>query len=295
MYKQPRNLMALSGVALALMALGAPAQADTASPTLNDVRQEVQISTTYALNPYLRSDNLKASVRDGKATLTGKVAEGINKDLANEIARGVDGIKEIDNQIVVDTGAAPDFKVSMAGWGQGVDDATTTVAIKSKLMWSKYVDGLSTTVTTKGGRVTLAGTAASAEAKDLAGRLASNTRGVVSVSNKLIVSNYKPEPAKTITASANATAASAKATTDAGKAIVAGAEQNVSDTWITAKVKSTLLYSRGVAGTDIAVSTVHGEVTLDGQVDSASERTLAIELAKDVRGVKGVQAANLKF
>ena len=87
MYKQPRNLMALSGVALALMALGAPAQADTASPTLNDVRQEVQISTTYALNPYLRSDNLKASVRDGKATLTGKVAEGINKDLANEIAR----------------------------------------------------------------------------------------------------------------------------------------------------------------------------------------------------------------
>jgi len=295
MYKQPRNLLALSGVALALMTLGSPAHADTANPTITDVRQEVQIATTYALNPYLRSDNLKASVRDGKATLTGKVPEGINKDLANEIARGVEGIKEIDNQIVVDTAAAPDFKGSMAGWGQGVDDATTTVAIKSKLMWSKYVDGLSTTVTTKGGRVTLSGTAASVEAKDLAGRLASNTRGVVSVSNKLIVSNYKPEPAKAPTVSAAVTAASAKATTDATKAIMAGAEQDVSDTWITAKVKSTLLYSNGVSATDITVSTVHGEVTLGGQVENASERTLAIEIAKDVRGVKGVEAGSLKF
>ena len=54
MYKQPRNLMAFSGVALALMALGAPAHADTTNPSLTDVRQEVQIATTYALNPYLR-------------------------------------------------------------------------------------------------------------------------------------------------------------------------------------------------------------------------------------------------
>ena len=91
------------------------------------------------------------------------------------------------------------------------------------------------------------------------------------------------------------TAAAAKATTEASKAIVEGAEQNVSDAWVTAKVKSTLLYSKGVSGTDINVSTVHGEVTLAGLVDNASERSLAIDLVRDVRGVKSVQASNLKF
>lgn len=288
MYKQPRNLMALSGVALALMALSGPAHSDTSSPNLTDIRQEVQITTTYALNPYLRSDNLKASVRDGKATLTGTVPEGVNKDLANEIAKGVDGIKEVDNRIVIDTGSSPDYAVSMAGWGQGVDDATTTVAIKSKLMWSKYVDGLSTTVTTKAGRVTLEGTADSAAAKELAGRLALNTRGVVTVNNKLVVSNFKPEAPKTI-------AAAAQSTTNASKAIVAGAEQNASDAWVTAKVKSTLLYSSGVSGSDITVSTSKGEVSLSGLVGSASERTLAIDIAKDVKGVKDVKADNLKY
>jgi len=70
---------------------------------------------------------------------------------------------------------------------------------------------------------------------------------------------------------------------------------NIADTWITTKVKSTLLYSSNVAGSNIAVSTNKGIVTLSGKVNSGAENALAIELAQNVGGVKSVQSKDLIF
>ena len=47
------------------------------------------------------------SVHDGKATLSGKVEEGVDKDLAKQIALGVAGVKDVDNQIVVESDYSP--------------------------------------------------------------------------------------------------------------------------------------------------------------------------------------------
>jgi hyperosmotically inducible protein len=101
MYTQSRNLILASGIALALAGISGSVAADTKSQDVTDARQETQIWTTYALSPYLRANDLKVSVHDGKATLTGKVEEAVNKDLAKQIALGVDGVKDVDNQIVV--------------------------------------------------------------------------------------------------------------------------------------------------------------------------------------------------
>ncbi|MFD1692981.1 BON domain-containing protein [Azotobacter chroococcum] len=60
-------------------------------------------------------------------------------------------------------------------------------------------------------------------------------------------------------------------------------------------MKSTLLYSSNVAGSDITVSTQGGIVTLSGKVHSGAERDLAVELAQNVRGVKSVDAKGLTF
>ena len=46
------------------------------------------------------------------------------------------------------------------------------------------------------------------------------------------------------------------------------------DGWITTKVKSTLLYSSNVDGSDIKVDTKNGVVTLSGKVDTGAERAL---------------------
>jgi osmotically-inducible protein OsmY len=57
---------------------------------------------------------------------------------------------------------------------------------------------------------------------------------------------------------------------------VKASTNDMSDGWITTKVKSTYLYSSNVNGSDIDVSTNAGIVTLTGKVDSGAERALAI-------------------
>lgn len=67
------------------------------------------------------------------------------------------------------------------------------------------------------------------------------------------------------------------------------------DTWVAAKVDSSLLWSSGVDGTDIDVEADEGVVTLTGVVDSESEKQLAIELAKNINGVTRVDGSGLKM
>lgn len=274
MYIPFRKSVLASAVALSIGGISGAANADTMSQDVTEARQETQIWTTYALNPYLRSNDLKVSVDNGKATLTGKVEESVNKDLAKQIALGVSGIKEVDNQIVVQPDYVAPAASSTRSYGEAIDDATITATVKSKLLWSKHADGLTMNVDTNRGHVTLKGTADSKDAKALAGRLASDSRGVVSVDNQLVVA-----PTPTVG--------------DSAKIAAKEAEQDIADSWITTKVKSTLMYSSNVDGLDIEVSTSAGVVTLKGKVDSGAERALAIELADNVRGVKSVQSKGL--
>ena len=276
MYTQPRKLMIATGIALSIAAMSTSAIAASASQDVTDARQEAQIWTTYTLSPYLRANDLNVTVHEGKATLTGKVNEDVNKDLAKQIALGVNGIKEVDNQIVVLADYEP-TPGTVRNYGQVVDDASITAAVKSKLVWSKHTDGQTTEVETNGGTVTLTGTAESAKAKLAAERLALNTTGVVAVSNQLVVGTAAPSM------------------TDKAKTSTAQAGREIADSWITTKVKSTLLYSSNVKGSDVEVTTKGGVVTLGGKLGSGAERALAVELADNVRGVKSVNAKGLTF
>ena len=241
----------------------------TVSQETIEARQESQIWTTFALNPYLSANDIKVSVREGKATLTGNVADDVNKDLARQIALGVKGIKAVDNNIEVPTNYMAPAQSAERGFGEVVDDATITATVKSKMLWSRYVEGIKANVDTTRGKVTLTGTADSTEAKDFAAKIATNTQGVHSVDNQLVVGFEK----------------------SGGIARTMGAD--IADGWITTKVKSTFMYSRNVDGSDFAVSTNGGIVKLTGKTDSAAERAAAIELAGNVRGVKSVDSSSL--
>ncbi|MDR7092184.1 MULTISPECIES: BON domain-containing protein [Cellvibrio] len=259
-------------VAFSLIIMSSACFSATPSQEVVNARQETQIWTTYALSPYLRANDIKVSVDAGKATLTGTVEEDVNKDLATAIAKGVTGIKDVDNKIEV----LADYKPAATGRGYGdhIDDLTITSTVKSKLLWSKYTDSQSIEVETNAGKVTLVGTADTEEAKALAGRLATGTHGVTSVDNKLVV-NKTP------------------GVTGMAKASTKEMSKTISDSWITTKLKSTYMYSRNVNGSDINVSTNAGVVTLSGKLDSGVERALAIELAQNIRGVKSVQSKEL--
>jgi hyperosmotically inducible periplasmic protein len=276
MYAKYRKLVLASCIALALASASGAALADTSSQDLDEARQESQIWTTYSLSPYLRANELKVSVDEGTATLTGTVEEDVSKELARQIALGVTGIKTVDNQIVVAADYAPPARTSQErSFGEVVDDATITATVKSKLLWSKNTEGLEMDVDTRMGQVTLRGAAKSDAAKELAKNMAADTRGVVSVDNRLVVDSSKP--------------VSQVADKDSGQDDSA----EISDSWITTKVTSTFMYSANVESHNIAVSTDHGIVTLSGKVDSGAERALAIELAENIRGVKSVDAKAL--
>jgi hyperosmotically inducible periplasmic protein len=253
---------------------GSAGAADTIAQNNLEARQEAQIQTTYDLSPYLRAIDLKVSVHGDKATLSGKVNENAGKELAEQIALSANGIKSVDNQIVVDPEYVPSELTSPdRKYGEIVDDASITAVVKSKLLWSKHADGLSTNVDTNRGKVTLTGTAENTEAKAFAGQLAKNTNGVKSVDNRLEI---KP-----------------KAASDTSNGTLHNTGEAISDTWITTKVKSTFMYSSDVNSSDISVATSEGVVTLTGNLTSTSERNLAIELAQNLRGVKKVNAEGL--
>jgi hypothetical protein len=102
MLPYPRTLAFTSAIAIAVVAMSS---ADRSSQQTTDARQETQIWRAYAQSQSLRANNLEAAVLNGKATLTGKVEGQLNKYLATLIALGVEGVVEVDNQIVVHTEA----------------------------------------------------------------------------------------------------------------------------------------------------------------------------------------------
>ena len=258
-------VLMLTGFVLAL-----PVQADDDSvmQSINDARLEGQLWTAYALNRHLSPFDIDVDVDDGEATLSGTVEESVQRDLAEQIALGTNGIDKVDNKIEV-SASADRRSASERGqerrFGDRVSDATTTATVKSKLLWNRNTGGLSINVDTRNGVVTLEGEADSEASKELAERLAINTDGVESVDNRLRVSGE-----------------GASARRDVG--------DTVSDSWITTKVKSTLLFSRDVPGTDISVETRNGVVTLEGEVEHAAAKSRAVELAADIRGVRQVNA-----
>jgi osmotically-inducible protein OsmY len=119
-----------------------------------------------------------------------------------------------------------------------------------------YLKDDSIKTVSKDGVVTLTGTVADASHKSMAENTVSSLPGVKSVDNELVIKGEQP------------------------------AEH--SDTWITTKVKTALLFHRNVSGTGTTVYTKDGVVTLQGVASSMAQKELTTEYAKDIDNVKSV-------
>lgn len=266
-----------STVLVAVLALPTLSHAD--NRRTSDTWLESKIVTTFTLNPNLNPFEIDANVKDGKAVLSGTVDEAIDKDLAEEVAKSVDGIKAVENNITVEPGKRSAEKKG-ASFSQAISDASTTASVKSKLLWNRHTNGLGIDVTTKQNVVTLTGEVKDKAVSDLAERLAENTSGVKSVSNKLEV---KSADAEAKLGSVNLD----KMAENAGDA-VGDVGAKIGDGWITTKVSTTLAFTRGLDSSDIEVDTKSGVVYLKGWARTAAEKELAEELASGVKGVKDV-------
>ena len=136
------------------------------------------------------------------------------------------------------------------------DSRIESSAAKS-YVFKTYLKDDSIKTDSKDGVVTLTGTVAEASHKSLAQDTVASLPGVISVDNRLKVKGESP------------------------------AEH--SDTWISMKVKTALLFHRNVSATGTTVYVKNGIVTLQGEASSLAEKELTTEYAKDVDNVKEVK------
>jgi len=73
----------------------------------------------------------------------------------------------------------------------------------------------------------------------------------------------------------------------------APSEQPGTDAWITTKVKTELMTTKGIPSTDISVTTNNGVVVLSGVLDSKVQVNKSVAVAKAVKGVRNVDSSAL--
>ncbi len=128
-------------------------------------------------------------------------------------------------------------------------------SVKESYVFKSVLENSDVQIQSKDGVVTLSGTVTEESHKLLAQETAANLPGVKSVNNELALKGESPA--------------------------------EMSDTWITLKVKSTLLFHQSVSAMT-EVSTKDGVVTLKGTADNQAQKDLTEEYVRDVEGVKEV-------
>ena len=163
-------------------------------------------------------------------------------------------MKKMSRVVVVMVAAMVLLALSIPAFASPADDRIES-SVKETYVFKTFLKDDDVKVKSNDGVVTLTGTVADEYHKSLANETAVNISGVKSVDNKLEVKGEQP------------------------------AER--SDAWLTAKVKTTLLFHRNVSAMT-EVSTKDGVVTLKGEADNKAEKDLAAEYANDIDGVKSV-------
>ena len=157
-----------------------------------------QIHNRLLVQAKVNAADTTVVVTGGNVVLTGTADTQAQKDLTGVYANGVEGVKTVRNDIVVqarspaaspslsiDPGALSPFTTPM----ETIDDASINTQVKYALRHRKFTGAVTAHVTTAGAVVHLTGTALNAADKDLATQIVQTIRGVKSVINDITVAN----------------------------------------------------------------------------------------------------------
>ena len=115
-------------------------------------------------------------------TLRGDAASQAQKELTTEYAKDVEGVKDVNNEMIVTKTSKKTQTV-----GEKIDDASITAQVKMTLLYHRSTSAINTSVSTKNGVVTLTGKARNAAEKNLATKFANDVNGVKSVKNRMTI------------------------------------------------------------------------------------------------------------
>jgi hyperosmotically inducible protein len=157
---------------------------------------------------------------------------------------------------------------------QAMSDTVITTKIKAKLMNADGLGKSDISVTTTNGEVTLDGSASTSRARAEAEALTNSVEGVQGVDNNLKIQ-------------------SSHAMSATSHKIETKTDREMSDSWITTKVKSAILGDSISKGFDVRVVTHHGMVSLTGVLSSQDAVDHVKGIVRRVKGVRGVNVSTL--
>jgi osmotically-inducible protein OsmY len=181
--------------------------------------------------------------------------------MAADTVASLPGVVSVDNELQV-TGTEPGDHT----------DKWLEVKVKSALLFHRNVSA-GTKVIARDGVVTLEGTAANPEQRDLTSEIVKDVDGVTVVHNEMVVGGA-PVP---VGAPANGDYTTGRTVGD-----------KIDDASITAEVKMALLSHRSTSAMDTKVKTHNGNVYLTGVVQSQAQKDLTSKIVSDVDGVNRV-------
>jgi osmotically-inducible protein OsmY len=170
--------------------------------------------------------------------------------------------------------------------GAGPTDQERARAVEAQLSADPMLRDNEIAVEVSGKRIRLAGTVDSSAERARAQKIVEKADPTLTVENLL----RTPPPPAPKTEPAPADKASVATRRAAQKAEKAATEVGamVTDGWITSKVKAQLMATDGVHASAIDVQTADHIVTLRGHVQSETERSTALDIARHTRGVERV-------
>src|SRR5688572_2209226 len=179
-----KTLVALiaSGAVLGMAACSSTRTQRAPGEQVDDAALLTSVKSALVSDPVTEAGEINVDVNRGVVKLSGFVDSPQEKSAAGDLARKVDGVQSVQNDIAV--------KESNSSTGEVIDDSILTAKVKTALIESSETKAHQINVETKEGVVQLSGFVDSAGAKAAATNVAKSVTGVKDVKNELSVKSY---------------------------------------------------------------------------------------------------------
>lgn len=152
------------------------AQSDGMGTAISDTDITAKVKSKFVGMKSLKGSDISVTTTDGVVMLTGTATGSKAQYAAESLAKSVDGVKSVDDELTTPTGGG---KVATAK--QGTSDAWITTQVKSELMGDSVLKDHHVKVVTTDGAVVLTGTLANQDAIDHVKEVTGKVAGVKSV------------------------------------------------------------------------------------------------------------------
>ncbi len=262
-----------------------------AGEAVQDASITARIETMYLLNEHLNPFRINTTTKDGVVTLNGTVDDAIEKDLAEALAKSIDAVSKVDNQLTIERRATPEVDRSSTAVRTRVEDANITAAVRRRIAYNNMLDKANIGVDVKDQAVRLHGTVPSEAAREEAVAVAEDTRGVLEVRNELVVEEQEHKRTEVANADTDTKVADDdnESVTEEIKETAEEVGDTISDEWIEKRVEAQLAWNRNVSLMNLDVEVQDGVAKLSGRVISEEQKDLAGAIASRTSGVSDVQ------